>query len=88
MIIFIFIVENNSLIVLMLHAFSKWNQFAWKVTQPYCYIFQTFQGNVDTSTIKSNPLGTPVTALCLQLYPLAFVDVPNVRLEVKGCPLA
>jgi len=79
--IFDFVLLPSSVIITMLtfgHHYSNALQML--------YFLQTFQGNFDGNTVVTNPLVTPVGALCLRLYPLTWNVYANVRLEVKGCP--
>jgi len=53
-----------------------------------CYLLflhQTFTGNRDQNTIVEQRLSTPVTALCVRLYPLTWLADPCMRMEVLGC---
>lgn len=50
------------------------------------FYLQTFPANTDIATIVENQLPTPVTALCLRLYPLSYYDWVDVKIEVYGCP--
>lgn len=47
---------------------------------------QTFPANIDQHNVVENQLPTPISAACLRLYPLAWNDWPDLRMEVYGCP--
>jgi len=57
-------------------------------TYVFVYIIQIFQGNTDDSTVVETQLPTPIVALCLRLYIMGWVEWPDLKMEVYGCPAA
>ena len=47
---------------------------------------QTFTANTDDTTVVENQLPTPVTCLCMRLYPLECHMFCDLKIEVYGCP--
>jgi len=47
---------------------------------------QTLPANTDSATIVDTQLPTPIRALCLRVHPLEWSSIPEVKIEVFGCP--
>jgi len=54
-------------------------------TNIYTFHFQTFTGNTDRTTVVENRLPTHVIAMCIRLFPLTWLGLPCLRMEVIGC---
>ena len=50
------------------------------------FYLQIFAGPTDKHTVVEKPLPYPVRALCVRIYPLTWLELPCLRLEVLGCP--
>ena len=49
------------------------------------FYYQSFTGNTDRSTVVENRLPSPVVALCIRLFPMSWLELPCLRMEVIGC---
>ena len=49
------------------------------------FIFQVFEGNCDNITPVANVLKYPTTARYIRLYPIKFVGLGCLRVELYGC---
>ena len=45
-----------------------------------------FPANIDAINVVKNQLPTPIAALCLRIYPVAWDGWPDIKLEVFGRP--
>lgn len=48
---------------------------------------KVFYGNMDSSSVKTNPFSTPFVARYVRIQPVNFVQKPALRLELLGCDL-
>ncbi|XP_034546674.1 coagulation factor VIII isoform X2 [Notolabrus celidotus] len=46
-----------------------------------------FPGNIDSSSVKTNPIIPPIVARYVRIHPLDFKHRPALRLELLGCDL-
>ena len=51
----------------------------------YCFIFQTFEGNRDSSSDVRHVFMNELQAQCVRIHPKDYSAAPGLRFEILGC---